>query len=241
MASGKNIFFIIDGVKLHHALKSFGSDMKTDEYDTTSLGSSGAFRTYVAGFKGGELSLEGMWDADTTNTDEIDDVMKAAFDGQSAKQLLISFGTIANGGPALMLKDAKVLEYAPKIEIGALIMCTARLRADNAIEPGKFHYYNSASGADNGTSVDNSASSANGGYYQGHLYQESDSAATNASFKLQHSTDNSTWADVESAQSVGAARGSISRAVTGTINRYTRIVFTPSGGKGYGVAAFVRR
>lgn len=242
MATGKNIFFIVNGVRLHNALKSFSADMTQDELDTTALGSTGAFRTFVGGFKNGNLDLEGIWAADTTNQDEIDDVMKAAFNNQSKLQVLASFGTIANGGPALMAADASVLGWNVTPTVGELIMATANLRADNAIEPGLWHYNNSATGASNGASVNNSADTTNGGHYQGHLYEESDSTAADASFTLQHSDDNAVWVDVEAAQSVGASVGAVSREVTGTIEQYTRIVFTPAGGgKGYGVAAFVRR
>lgn len=242
MGIGKNIFFIVDGIRLHNALKTFSSAMEAEELDSTVLGSSGAFRTFVSGFKNGSLSLEGIWDSDTTNNDKIHDVLKAAFDSQTAKQLLASFGTIAIGGPALMLRDSKVLQYGISPNVGELIMATAELRADNAIEPGLWLFNGNATSASvNGTSVDNAAASTNGGHYQGHTYLESDSTATDSSFKLQHSTDNSVWADVEAAQSVGATKGSISRVVTGTINRYTRIVFTATGGKAYGVAALVRR
>lgn len=242
MAVGKNIFFIVDGIPLHNALKSFSSEMTTDELDATVLGSNGAFRQYVGGFKAGMISLEGIWNSDTTNDDEIHDVMSAAFDGQTTKQLLASFGTIVVGSPALIAQDAKVISYSVTPNVGELIMANAELRADNAVEPGVWMFNGSATSTSvNGTTVDNAAPSANGGHYQGHTYLASDSTATNSSYKLQHSPDGSTWADKEVAQAVGATKGSISREVAGTIDRYTRIVFTATGGKAYGAAALVRR
>lgn len=242
MAIGKNVFFVANGVRLHDALKSFSPSMESDELDSTTLGTTGGHRSFVPGFRSGTLSMEGVWDYDTTNEDEIDDVLKAAFGDQTATQILASYGTIVNGEPALMVMDGKVLSYGVTNEIGQLIMASAEVRSDNGIESGKWHFDGSAtSTTSNGTSVDNAASSANGGYYQGHLYLADDSTATNGSFTLQHSTDNSVWVDVEAIQAVGATKGAVSREVTGTINRYTRIVFTATGGKGYGVAAFVRR
>lgn len=241
MAVGKNIFFIANGIRLHDALKSFQPSMTKDELDATTLGTTGAFREFVGSFKSGQLDLEGIWDSDTVNLDEIHDVLMAAFNNDADVQLLASFEAIVNGQTALMLYNGQVLDYGIPADTGALIMAQAKLRADNAIEGGKWHYNNNATGASNGTSVDNGAATTNGGHYQGHLYLESDSAALNASFTLQHSTDNSVWVDVEAAQSVGANAGAVSRVVTGTINRYTRIVFTPTGGKGYAVGAFARR
>ena len=242
MAIGKNIFFICDGVRLHTALTSFSPTLESEELDTTTLGTSGGFRTYTPGFKSGSLSLEGLWDADTTAQDKIDDVLKAAFSGSTPKQIMTTLGTIAHGALVLMLQDADVVSYnAGKSSVGELIMVDAEVKSDNGVETGKIHYYDSADSAENGASVDNAVATDNGGYFQAHLYLEDDSAATDANFKMQHSDDNSTWVDIAVTDAgIGGDVGANSVEITGTVERYTRVVFEPDD-LAYGVAAFARR
>lgn len=242
MAVGKNIVVLCNGVQLHDALKAFQPNMQSEELDATVLGSDGAFRSWVAGFKNGEFSMEGIWDADTVNENKIHDVLMAAFDGQADSQLLASFGVVAVGGHALMLKDAAIVEYSVTPEVGQLIMASANLRVDNAIESGKWGFFGTDLGVGtNGPSLDNGAASTNGGYYQTHLYQESDSAATAVTVKLQDSPDNSTWADVDAGVQILTEFGVAGSVVAGTIDRYTRFVVTTATGKGYVAAALVRR
>jgi hypothetical protein len=95
-----------------------------------------------------------------------------------------------------------------------------------------------------GSSVDNSASSSDGGSW---IYQVTALSAVggNARWHLnvQHSSDNSTWTDVSSAtvsasDGIGAARATF----TGTLNRYVRqrVVLDASSGSLTYAIAFTR-
>jgi hypothetical protein len=79
------------------------------------------------------------------------------------------------------------------------------------------------------TVVDNAAASTNGGAGYFHNFQLS---AGTVSVKLQHSTNNSTWSDLVTFTNVTVADTRVSEriAVAGTINRYTRAVYTITGG-----------
>jgi hypothetical protein len=79
-----------------------------------------------------------------------------------------------------------------------------------------------------GTSVDNSASTALGARANLHVTANSMDDAT--VIKVQHSADDSTWVDLITFTSVGAtALTSETAMATGTINRYLRYQVTPAG------------
>jgi hypothetical protein len=76
--------------------------------------------------------------------------------------------------------------------------------------------------------------------FQVHLFNDD---ATDVDTKLQHSTDNSVWADVSggAVNNLSATHASGSVSVSGTINRYTRAVVVVTGGNSTLVsAAFAR-
>lgn len=73
--------------------------------------------------------------------------------------------------------------------------------------------------------VDNAASSTTGGYGYAHATAASGTVA----IKVQHSADNITYADLLTFTALTAAGGQRG-AVTGTVNRYTRLVFTATAG-----------
>jgi len=78
------------------------------------------------------------------------------------------------------------------------------------------------SSATNGDAVDNSASSANGGNA---VLQVFSLASGTATVKVQHSANNSTWADLVTFTAV-TDKASEYKAVTGTVNRYLRVAST---------------
>ena len=81
------------------------------------------------------------------------------------------------------------------------------------------------------SSVDNSASSANGG--AGTLHVPTNTVNGNTTIKIQHSANNSTWADLISFTVVGAStKTSELKAVSGTVNRYLRATASTAGSSG---------
>lgn len=78
----------------------------------------------------------------------------------------------------------------------------------------------------NGTSVDNGASSANGAV--AHLHVTDFSGLTSDTITLEHSANNSTWTTLGTFDAVTAAT-SQRLTVTGTVNRYVRVVDTVVG------------
>lgn len=81
--------------------------------------------------------------------------------------------------------------------------------------------------ATNGADLDNGASSAFGA--QAYL-QVTAFTGTDATVKVQHSADNSTWSDLITFTQVTAAPASQRLAVSGTVDRYVRVSTVTTGG-----------
>jgi len=79
----------------------------------------------------------------------------------------------------------------------------------------------------NHTSVDNGASSANGAL--AYMFVSATTAG-NFAFKVQDSPDNALWADLITFTMDGSAVAAEQGSVSGTVDRYTRLVATRTGG-----------
>lgn len=240
-SSGIQIF--INGYDVACALTSFSPDKTTEMLDATTLCKTS--KVYKPGYKDGTFAATGVWDADTTDNDEIDDILKSAYSNQSQLQITRTLQAPAVGEYAEVAENALLENYTSGAESGQLIMADANFKADNGLEAAVILFTGSAEAGSpvNSTAVDNTSSTSSGGFFIGHVYEESDSAATNGLFTLQHSTDNSTWVDLVAQTGTGAANGVVTATVADgtTINRYLRVNFATATGKGYGLASFVRR
>jgi hypothetical protein len=97
---------------------------------------------------------------------------------------------------------------------------------------------------DSGTGVDNTTSSLNGG--AGFLSVPVNTRNGTIGVKVQHSADNSTFADLVSFTTVTSTQKTSERVEVAsgtTINRYLRVVYTVAGSSGSAtpVVAFTRR
>ena len=93
----------------------------------------------------------------------------------------------------------------------------------------------------NGTSVDDGASSANGGV--AHLHVTAFSGLTSNTIKIEHSANNSTWATLGTFTAVtGTTSQRLTIAAGTTVNRYLRVVDTVVGtGSCTRIVTFARR
>lgn len=240
MALAKGLSVYMNGVSLGCALQSVDATAETEALDSTTLCQNA--RTYAQGLKNGTVSASGIWDADITNSDELHDVFKTAFDGGGENEVMATLETIAVDA-ACILFNARQTSYGIEIANGQLIIATAEFQATSGINYGRV-LFNAAvnNTTTNGTSVDRGASTSNGGLFQFHIQNPTQYAG---SIKLQHSFNNSTWADVTGSSTSWSASGpkfdSGYKEVTGTINRYVRAVAEATGGSITFQAAFARR
>jgi hypothetical protein len=229
MAIVKDISFFINGFNIADAITEFSFEGDAEEIEATTVSSSGGFRSYVRGFKEGTLETTGIFDSDTTNEDEIHDILSAAWLAGTNNIVTASRGVISVGSEAIMM-DGPQLTYEMPYKVGDLIYSKANFRADDHMEFGVFLMNDQQdAGTNNGTSHDGAASTTNGGFMQVHLVNDD---ASDVDVKIQDSANNSDWTDLSGAvvSNLSAANASGSIAITGTVRRYLRAVATVTGG-----------
>jgi hypothetical protein len=238
MAVAKGLSFYANGVNLAGAFTQFDAQAEREELDATVL--SNTSRAYQLAFKSGMLSASGLFVYDQTNADEIHNIMSAAFAAGSSVICDASLETLAIGGVAILL-DGIVTSYGIETPLGQLITVSANLRSTTGLNFGKWHFNSAVNNTtSNGTSIDNSASSSNGGIFHVQVQNPSGLAG---SCKIQHSTDGSTWADLGTVTLTAALLEALSLEIAAgtTVNRYTRAQPTATGGSITFQAAFARR
>lgn len=233
--------FLVNGYELSGYMQSFDGQAELEEVEFTVLNT--AARQYKLGNEDGTLECSGVFDADATDEDAIHNVLSAAFRSKATNVVTVGIGAFAVGSDADLF-DACQVKYTRPVESGVLLTVEASFRSSNGVNNGHFlRSASAAAGTHNGTAVDNGAASSNGGVFHVHLNNDD---ATDVDVKVQHSTDNSIWADLTGAAvnnlSAEYASGSATVAAGTTVNRYIRSVAVVTGGDVLNLtAAFARR
>jgi hypothetical protein len=240
MAIAKNLSFYMNGVSLAEAINSFSPDATVEIIDATAIAHT--YRVKEIGFKNGMMSGSGYFKYDQTNLDEIHNVMSAAFAAGTESVVTASLEALAVGGVAIMLNPTQQ-SYSITTPLGQAISNNFNLESNNGINFGKWMFNAEVdTTTTNGTSVDNAAATANGGLFQVH-YQNG-AGAEDLTAKIQHSTDNSVWADLGTitvSNITGFGASSLAIAAGTTVNRYTRAQIAVASGALNVQAAFARR
>jgi hypothetical protein len=161
--------------------------------------------------------------------------------GASTGILSVYDGDADSVGDVGFLGSAAILDKKGRpVSIGDLMKLSGSLKGSGkAGLAGKLLHPKAAETATaNGTALDNAASSANGG--RGTIHVTAVAGTPTFDVKIQHSTDNSVWADLITFTQVTAI-GAETLEVTGTVNRYLRVVTTKTSGTSITyVAGFAR-
>lgn len=233
---GKGTSVLLDEFDLSSYFNSADVSHSIETAETTSFGASS--KSYITGLRDGTLSLSGMWAADTDGSDE---ELSAILGSATTPLVTVLYDSGTIGNRATVAK-AHSTSYAMSSPVADVVTITADFNASTdgttnvklSIAQGVQLTTGSsiAFGAlGNLASVDNSASSANGGMANLHVTANTlDDAAT---IKVQHSADNSTFADLITFSSVTAATATTEqKAVSGTVNRYLRATASSSATSG---------
>lgn len=189
---------------------------------------------FIPGLRSGTLTLEGPFEDNTLYTE-----FQAANGTDNGLLVSAAPSGFAVGRPvATAIGDLSSHEITSPVSDP--VGWTVEAQADDLVDFGvSLHDLTAETATGNGTSVDNAASSANGGI--GVLHVTAYSGLTSVVFKIQHSTDNSVWVDLITFTTVTAVT-SERIAVSGTVNRYTRLIWTATGSGSVTFAgAFARR
>ena len=224
---GKGVAVYSNEFDLSTYLNSVSASNGVETPDTTTFGADD--RSFIAGHTDGSVSLEGLFEG---SADAIDELFDGALGLDTAKVLTLGLESATLGRRALLVSSKKS-GYEISSPLTDVVSVTASVVADGGIDYGVYLQKTSATTTSTGTSVDNGASSANGGVAHLHVLSNDRSATVVA--KVQHSADNSTWADLVTFATIGIGAETSERVVVAsgtTVNRYLRALVTPGAGTG---------
>lgn len=225
---GLSASILVNGVDLSTFLRTVAPSLDMQLLDATTFQAANGDKIFVSGFRDGKLSLEGFFDSDAVTQAEIDDLFNSVLGSEIKQVATISPEGVLTLGNRCYLIDADTVRYGVQSPATGLIQCNAEIQSSSGLGYGVILQPKAAlTATGNGSSVDNAASSANGG--AGHLHVTAKSGTTpSITGKIQHSADNSTWADLITFTAL-TATGAQRVEVTGTVNRYLRFIRTISG------------
>lgn len=233
---GKGTEVLLDEFDLSSYFNSVDASRTTDTAETTSFGSTS--KSYIVGLSDGTLSLSGMFAQDTDGSDE---ELSAILGSTTTPVLTVNLESGTIGNRAVVAK-AHQTSYAISSPVADIVTVTADFNASTdgtanltySIQSGVQLTTGASiahSALGNLSSVDNSASSANGGMANLHVVANTLNAAV--TIKVQDSTDNSTFADLISFTAVSTGAETVEqKAVTGTVDRYVRATASSSASSG---------
>jgi len=214
---GKGSAVLFDENDLSSFFNQYNTSRQIQAVNTTTFGNDD--KNYIAGVEGGTISVQGLFDGDTGAVD-------AVLDGSIASEAIITLcpqGYATIGNKAVMAKGEHV-SYQIRSTTTDAVRITAGGTVDGGVRTGGviLQPLEAETTTTNNSSHDSSASSANGGV--GHLHVTAFSG-TNGVVKIQHSANDSTWADLITFSTVTGTTAERS-LVTGTVNRYLRFAIT---------------
>ena len=236
-AHGKNVNVFVNEYDFSTYFNDVSASSMVETAEVSAFGSSA--KEYIVGLTDGTVSLSGMFDGTATGTD----VVFSAVLGSTTKQnVIVAPSGHSNGASAIML-EADDTSYEVSGAVADVVQTSAEFQSSDGVEHGKILSSGSAiSATGNGTSVDNAASSANGGV--GFVSVPTNTRNGNITVKVQQSADNSTFTDLITFTVVSSTQKTFQRVeVTGTVARYLRVNYTVAGSTGSAtpVVAFARR
>lgn len=223
-AHGRGCRVVIDQYDLSSIFRSMDFSASVDTAESTVFGLDD--KTFEPGLRSAEASLDGFYD--TVHTATVHDRL-----GQAAPFV----ATIGPAGLALGARARLVSVNATNVTntagIADLVLLNWALQSTDRIGFGyALNDIATPSAAGNGTGVDQGVGAVSNAKWAFHCHLIAlTGSPTNVTIKVQHSTDNNTFADLASATS-GAltAAGAVRVTGTATVNRYVRVVVSFTGG-----------
>lgn len=224
---GKNTAVLVDKYNVSTYLNEVSSSMSIETADTTTFGTSA--KTYISGQNDATISFSGLYDG---AANAIAEIFEAIISNDSTPPITIcADGGLAVGNKAT-LAQAKQTSYEISAPVADIVSLSGEFQVTGGLRGGVLLAANTAhTTSTSGSSVDGAASSALGA--RANLHVTANTRTDTTVIKVQHSADNSTWADLITFTTVGATTlTSETATASGTINRYLRATTTISAGTG---------
>lgn len=222
---GKSTVVLFNATDMSPYLKEVSSNQGVDMSDVTAFGTSGA-KSYIPGLKDGNISASGMFDG---ASGAIDSVFQTAL-GASVGELSVFPDTDALGKRGFVA-ECHETSYNLSSPVADVVQASAEFQATGGVDYAiSLHALSAETATGNGTSVDNSASTANGGV--GMLHVTANTQNSTSIIVIQHSADNSTFADLVTFTTVPTVTTTSEKIVVAsgtTVNRYLRAIRTIAG------------
>ena len=230
---------IVHGVyDLTSYLNDASVSQNVETAETTAFGA--AAKTYITGLRDATISASGMFDG---AADAIDEVLTASIGSDTLAPMIVAQSGLTGAERAYILQS-KTTSYDVSSPVGDVVSVSFDSQADGGVDDAVLLTNLAAiTATGNGTGRDNTTSTTNGGMAQVNV--TANTLDDTLVFKVQHSADNSTWADLATFTTVPATTTTSERVLVAsgtTVNRYLRANYTTSGtGSITFIMAFARR
>lgn len=172
-------------------------------------------KVFIAGLEEGSINLAGLFDAGASASDV---ALHNALGAASGKIITVGYGGTTVGNRASLLQ-AREASYNINGSVNDAVRLAATFTGDGPVRNGvSLHALEAETAAMDETSVDNGASTANGGV--GHIHVTA-FTGTDCVIKIQDSTDDAVWNDLITFTTVSGTTQERA-TVTGTVDRYLR-------------------
>lgn len=234
---GKGTGVLLDQYNLSEYFNSADVAQTIDVAETTSFTASS--KSYIVGLQDATLSLSGLYSQDAGGSDA---VLSGILGTATTPLVTVAFdiGTIGNRCVTGRVHETNYSISNPVADVSsvtadfnastdAVANQTYGLHGGVMLTAGASIAFGSLGDL---ASVDNSASSSSGAMAVLHV-TANNIAGGNTTIKVQHSTDDSTYADLITFTAVGASTLTKElKTVTGTVNRYVRATASTAGSSG---------
>lgn len=223
---GKDGRVLLSKYDVSQYLTEVSSSMAIDTAETSTFGTNA--KTYITGQNDGTISFSGLWDG---GIGALDDIFQEVITAESAVVTIANDGGLVHGAKVVMGKVEQT-SYETSMPVGDVVSLNGEFQVTGGIHYGRLLAAKTAlTATTNGSAVDNSASTAAGA--TAILHVTANTRSSDSTIKVQHSADNSVWADLITFTSVASETlTSEVKTVTGTVNRYLRVQTTLASGTG---------
>lgn len=223
---GKSAAILYNASDLSAYFNSADVNVDVDTAETSTFGSGS--KTYVVGLADAKVSAAGLFDGAVAGVDAVLSAVLGA-DTSDIVTVCPEGNVYGRRAYSMAVKQASYKVSAPvsdAVKISLDLQCDGGAAAAIILAAAQ-----TVTATGNGTSVDNTAGTTNGGVGVLHVTANTRNAA--GTFKVQHSVDNSAWVDLITFTSVSASTTASERiVVSGTVNRYVRAQHTIAGATG---------
>lgn len=237
---GKNTTVLFKATDLSRFFNDSTTSRSVETAETTTYQADESAKSYIVGHADGTISLSGLFDGDVG---AVDDVLTTQLGVDGVNPVLVA-PAILSIGLRGHIADVDQTSHEVANPIADVVSTSAEFQATGGIGSAVvLHALGAETSSTNSASVDNAASTAQGGVAQLHVVANTRNGVVTV--KVQHSSDNSTWVDLATFSNVSASTTTSERVsvAVGTVNRYLRAISTVGGSTGsisYAVA-FARR